>query len=100
LALASCPGGLSGVTFMNAAPTIALLAACMLSSSVLLTNAWRNSSNGPQTAVGRGRQKRSWASSASTRSESELVCPPLVRRRKPVEYGRPPPSLRGCDDPL
>jgi biotin-(acetyl-CoA carboxylase) ligase len=60
-----------------------LLAACMLTSSVLSTNAWRSSSNGPETAVGRGRRNRSWASSANTRSESELVCPPLVRRRKP-----------------
>jgi biotin-(acetyl-CoA carboxylase) ligase len=50
--------------------------------------------------VGRGRQKRSWASSASTRSEFELVCPPLVRRRKPSQVRRPPPSLCGCDDPL
>ena len=39
LALASCPGGLSGVAFANAAQVVALLVVCMLTSSVLSTNA-------------------------------------------------------------
>jgi hypothetical protein len=83
LALASYPGGLCGVALANVAPAAALLAACKLTSSVMSTNGWRSSSSALETAVGRWRQKRSWASSANTRSESELACPPLVRRRKP-----------------
>jgi hypothetical protein len=56
MALASCPGSFLGVAFANAAPVVALLAAFKLTSSVLSMNAWRSSSSGPETAVGRGRQ--------------------------------------------
>jgi hypothetical protein len=77
LALASCPCGLCGVGFANAAPTVALMAACILVSNVLSTCAWRNLSSGPETTTVRGRQKRSCARSANTRSKSGLACPPL-----------------------
>jgi hypothetical protein len=82
-ALASRPEGLSGVTLANATPAAALQAACKLTSSVRSTKAWRSASIGPEIAVDRGRQKRSCANSAKTRSASELACPLLVRRMKP-----------------
>jgi hypothetical protein len=59
------------------------LSACMLASGVRSSNAWRSASIVPEIAVGRGRQDCSCASSANSLPESELVCPPLVRRRKP-----------------
>jgi hypothetical protein len=43
-ALASGPGGLSGVILVNAAPTTALLALCRLTSSVRTMRAWRSAS--------------------------------------------------------
>jgi hypothetical protein len=50
--------GLSGVIFAKAAPAAALLAACRLTPNVRSTNAWRSASNGPETAVGSGQDKR------------------------------------------
>jgi hypothetical protein len=82
-ALACGPRGLFGVTLANAAPAAALLAACRLTSSVRSMKAWHSASNGPETAVGRGRQKRSCANSAKTRSAYMSACPLLMRRRKP-----------------
>jgi hypothetical protein len=82
-ALASGPEGFTGVIMANVVLEAALLAACRLISSVRTTKAWRSVSNGPKTAVGRGRQKRSWANFENTRSASVPVYPPLARRRKP-----------------
>jgi hypothetical protein len=82
-ALASVPGGLCGASLENVAHATAWLAASKMTLSVRSTKAWRSTSNGPETAVGRGRKKHSCADSAKMRSTYVLACPLLVRRRKP-----------------
>jgi hypothetical protein len=82
-ALASGTCGLSRVIVSNAAPATALPAACRLKSGVWSTKACGSASSRPETAVGRGRQKRSWANFTKTWSAFVLARPPLVRRRKP-----------------
>jgi hypothetical protein len=70
------------VAFTKDIAVVDLLAARMLTSSVRSMNTCRSASTMPETTVGRGRQKRACASSANTRSKSELVCMFMVRRRK------------------
>jgi hypothetical protein len=106
-ALASVLDGLLGVTLAKVAPAAALLAACRLTSSVRSTKAWPSASSEPETAVGRGRQKRSCANSEKTRSAYVLACPLLLRRRKPDRvrgasslalWVRQPPRMRATAD--
>jgi hypothetical protein len=65
----------------STAPTITLVSACMVTSSVQSTSTWRSALSVPETAV--GKDAHAQARRRRGPNPSSLVRPCFVRRRKP-----------------